>query len=331
MEKITDLASHTEFLVRFGFLGVAIFVMLVIAPFVHRLLASRTATTATLLVGGLFLFLFAATDFIRATFPNVLPQPVGMFKGMVRGVSISVGVALKADLPDEDDGRPFMKWEHDRAERDLKNYPFVFLANEAPRCITISLQDDAQGSVNIGGEPSIFNLPIPGELQWGGQNTLYVRSIAADGRMRIEYSVRPRHGPAPKRFHADPAGDDEASCQQPERTARSFRGLISSAFAQQRPLDLETVKSRLQHSDAIVRRDMRVQLSRQGAASFSTILPLLQSGDYRLQIGALAAIAAMPPDVRARLPGAARSAATALLSHPDRTMRDTARRALDSQ
>lgn len=329
MDKITDLASHTEFLIRFGFLGVAIFVMFVLAPFVHRLLASRAATIATLSVGGLFLFLFAATDFIRATFPNMLPQPVGMYKGLVRGVHVSVGVALKADLPDEDDGRPFMKWEHDRAEKDVKNYPFVFLANEAPGCITISLQNEMHASANIGGEPTIYNLPIPRDLHWGAQNTLYLRAIGAEGRERIEYFVRPRNAPAPRRLHADPVGDDEASCQQPISISRGLGSLISRAFAQQGALDLDTVKSRLQHADAIVRRDMRVQLSRQGAAAFDTILPLLQSGDYRLQIGALAAIAAMPPDVRARLPSAARAAAAALLSHPDRTMRDTARRALD--
>ena len=328
MDKIAELTAYTEYLVRFGFLGVAVFLILIVAPLVQGLLKSPVATKATLATGGLFLILFGVINLIRLTFPSLLPQPVAMFKGMVQGIPTSTTVAIKADLPDADDDRPFMKWEHDRVKREVKNFPFVFLSSEAPKCLTISVQSDAADAGNIGGEPSIFNLPIPSDLRWTPDNALYARSIVADGRMRLEYSLRGGNASDARRFQADPAGDDEASCQRVAGSAGPLFQLISTAFAGDAQLDLKSVASRLSHADAIVRRDMRVQLSRQGSNAFDTILPLLQSGDYRLQLGALAAVAGMAPEIRARLPAPARSAASALLSHSDRTMRETAQRAL---
>ena len=55
MDKIAELTAYTEYLVRFGFLGVAVFLILIVAPLVQGLLKSPVATKATLATGGLFL------------------------------------------------------------------------------------------------------------------------------------------------------------------------------------------------------------------------------------------------------------------------------------
>ena len=70
MDKIAELTAYTEYLVRFGFLGVAVFLILIVAPLVQGLLKSPVATKATLATGGLFLILFGVINLIRLTFPH---------------------------------------------------------------------------------------------------------------------------------------------------------------------------------------------------------------------------------------------------------------------
>jgi hypothetical protein len=113
------------------------------------------------------------------------------------------------------------------------------------------------------------------------------------------------------------------------KLARNLTEPFDVAWAQesQQP-GSENLITRLRSADPLIRRNARVDLSEQGTQGFDTIARLLSESDYRLQIGAAAALAAMPDDARRQMPPVIRQRLTELRSHPDRTMQATADRAL---
>jgi hypothetical protein len=76
------------------------------------------------------------------------------------------------------------------------------------------------------------------------------------------------------------------------------------------------------------RRDARIDLSRQGAEALNIISQLLDSGNYRIQLGALIALSEMPDNQRKRAPPALVDKARVLLNHNDAAMREAAARAI---
>jgi hypothetical protein len=71
-----------------------------------------------------------------------------------------------------------------------------------------------------------------------------------------------------------------------------------------------------------------MELSKLGAAAIPIIENLLSSKDYRLRLGGLVAVADMPPQLRAQLPGSIMDRVRTYTGHIDPAIRDAAVRAL---
>jgi hypothetical protein len=94
--------------------------------------------------------------------------------------------------------------------------------------------------------------------------------------------------------------------------------------------DLQFWVERLRSDDPLVRRDARTQLGNMGENALAGIAAALRSGEYRLYLGGLEALAGMPPATRCKLLADSpdiRAAVDQLSSNADQTVRDSAGRA----
>jgi len=332
MQDVADLTKMAEFVTRFGFLGIGLLFALLLAPFFLKVMNSKPLAILCAMLGIVFGVIFAAIDVIRTAAPGLLPARTVMVSGSLRQVDSNLAALVRSDL--EEETVAYARREYDRNVRDKVNVPFFFLTRdrELPSCLLIELRPLVEGGreVNIGtlaNEPLLMNVPLEKEDLLRGLRQVVTVELGG-GRITGTLQRRLDGADVTPATPLRQLGDNERACGAQLRKTSGFR-LVSTAWAQGAPRrsTQETI-ARLQSSDPNVRRDARIDLSTQGTAAFDTIKGLLGTSDYRLQIGAAAAVAAMPDEVRRQTPPAVRQQLQALLRHSDQTMRDTAKLAL---
>src|SRR5207245_336926 len=97
---------------------------------------------------------------------------------------------------------------------------------------------------------------------------------------------------------------------------------------QQLSPNINIIQQALENDDAFVRRNARFYLAKMGIDAIPIINQLLSSGNYRLELGGLAALAEMPPELRVQMPDEIKKQVKRRIDSPDPTTKETAARAL---
>jgi hypothetical protein len=125
-----------------------------------------------------------------------------------------------------------------------------------------------------------------------------------------------------------PLRDVDLGCVTTRDHSMEESSVFRWAFAQSVVSDSDIVE-RLQSDDVFTRREERIALSKRGEGAFELIKRLLAREDsYRLQLGAVVALAGMPEDQRKKAPASLLEKVRSLRNYQDKTMRDTAVQAL---
>jgi hypothetical protein len=83
----------------------------------------------------------------------------------------------------------------------------------------------------------------------------------------------------------------------------SLRGWVDPrAFARSSTSNVQNFSLRLKSDDIFTRRDARIDLSKQGPQTIEIAKQFLNSGEYRLQLGALVSLSTLPEQQQKQLP-----------------------------
>jgi hypothetical protein len=89
---------------------------------------------------------------------------------------------------------------------------------------------------------------------------------------------------------------------------------------------VEDFSLRLKSDDVFTRRNARIDLSKQGPQTVEIAKQLLNSEDYRLQLGALVSLSIMPEQEQKQLPSDVLGKVHEFTNNHDPTIRETAER-----
>lgn len=216
-------------------------------------------------------------------------------------------------------GNAYTKREFDLERENTFNFPFLLVTADAPACLALAL-------VSTGGNDRIDvfnNAPISDDDMT--DNTEILAQFGEDYRgplLRVWREVR--RAPKGRATVYRPIGGAERGCMT--ASGENAWSIIGRAYAQKAPA---AITDRLQSDDAFTRRDARIDVSKDAGSKLNLVGNLLvDDGNYRLQLGAAVAIAAMPEDERKKLPDAITDKLRELRGASDKTMRDTAVQAL---
>jgi hypothetical protein len=250
--------------------------------------------------------------------------------GQVSKVPQDTRVALQGG--DVLNTRPFMRRENDADDITSANHRFIF-----PRrtfdCLMLAVTlPDAR-------EPKIFSVPVPAVSPAARDDELYVRvHFGPDGTPKPNVVwIRSGHQQIGEQQAArEMKGEDVSCAAQPAPAVRSSNtlGLFGRAHAQGvsvKPLSPDAAAKLLQSDDPFVRRKARQDLGAIGLQAEPTLQGLLDSQNYRSQIGAVEAINAMKPEARSQLSSKIWKDVEALTTSPDPSLSQAAERALSKR
>jgi hypothetical protein len=332
MFDIVELTQTTEYVLRYGFLGVGLLLLIGIAPILWKATHMKWAAMASAFIGILLISLFAATDFIQRIFPDWLPAQIVLVGGELQKRNIEFVTLIRSDLDHE--RHAYIRREFDPFDQNLRKIRFFFLTRKEnlPKCLVLELQPLAtmrpeQGFDILGDEPIVFNVPLETAKLRQNSHMLVIRLEPIGGALSADFQYGQNRGGS-----AGPLtqlGAQERDCTRARSEAQTTRqGWLGIRAAHAQPSFVTTTEDRLLSADPLIRRDARIDLSRQGPAAFEQLGSLLGSDQYRLQLGAAAAIAAMPRAERDLLTPELRRQLEVLTRDPDTTLSTTARRAL---
>jgi hypothetical protein len=275
----------------------------------------------------MFLLIFGALDIITRHFPTLIVTREPLFVGRVANVNQDFGVKLTGG--DMVSTRPFMRRENDANDINVAHHRFVFMRRRF-ECLILAVTPEK-------GDSKFFYIPIPGSTEIKADSELFIRGP--------KWSVvwlqddAPIGQPKPSR---ELMPDEEASCVStaPPTKGANIRGnglfdFFGLAIAQgtsfPKQLSADSLATLLQSDDPFVRRKARRDLGAIGPEAEPTLKRLLESGNYREQIGAVEAINAMKPDARSSLKSDVWRNVEGLKKNADPSLRDSAQRALTNR
>jgi hypothetical protein len=216
-------------------------------------------------------------------------------------------------------GFAYTKREHDLNQENIFNFPFLLVTSSAPSCLAVGIESTDRSTEQS--EASVFNISPVSTSDMAANVEIVVKLSSERGKPVLKVSREIGGTPSGKTDTFQPLGNTELGCAS--EGAKAPWSIFPRAFAQSRPSETQYIQ-KLQSDDVFTRRDARISLSKEDQ-NFNLIGTLLaRDDDYRIQLGALAALAAMPEEQRKKAPTSVLDKVRSLRASKDKTMRDTA-------
>lgn len=322
--SMTEIIQSGDLIVAKGFLGVALVLIFIVGPALYLWNAERAAL-GTVFFGIGLLATYAVLDIVQKYFPDMLFE-----RRLLSGSILEIKNGFIASLQSDDyRGRiPYTKRENDPQSAELYNLPFMFLATDKPTCLTVAFSSTDPNSEIT----HVFNIAPITKEDLSAAIELKAQLLSEDAgvsRLRVWREGRDGHKLGdPVELEQLAPGKRSCKSQSPKPTS-AWLWPFSIAVAQEVGSYTDWA-GRLRNDDPLTRRDARQDLAALGVRAFPIMNQLLDmANDYRLQLGAVVALALMPEDVRKQAPADLLVNIRKLLAYKDKTMRDNALRALD--
>ena len=321
-QDLNIVIQAADFAVKYGFLAVGLLLMLLIAPALYKW---PKLAIGTAIFGLAFVVAFGVVDLIRVVAPQWLGSQRVIISGAVLGVANGQQVQLRSDL--RRPGHAYTKREHDPDPKSANvfNFPFLLVTRSAPKCIALAFENTT-GNTEIS---HVFNI-TPVSIEDMKANVDILIELGRDQEKPSVKVWREIEGnPTSGATQFFPLKDSDPGCTFALATAPNAPSawhFIGRASAQAASTSIEEL---LQSDDVFTRRNARITLSKQGQTGIKKIEELLARDDnYRLQLGAAVAITALPLADRANIPPSVNDKLRSLQKASDKTLRDTAVKAL---
>lgn len=313
-----DLAQNAaDLIVKYGFLGVGVVLACMIAPAAYGVWKSKPVALATFSCGLAFVVTWGVLDIVQKNFPWLISSHRSLLNGTVLNVPNGYQVQVASDLRLV--GAAYLKREFDQQNPAIYNFPFLLLSSAAPKCLSVGISNN---NPNSEAGSSGFNVgPIsPDDLK--SEIVLVAQAERQDKGFVLKVWRESGGVQIGARSTIKPLADNAEGCSY-GRTADVGGWLVSTAHAQTSAPDLP---ARLKSDDLFTRRNARIELAKQGPDAADKTRALLDTTDYRLQLGALVALSIMTADELKKLPPDIAGKVRELTSSSDPTIRETAAR-----
>jgi hypothetical protein len=299
-------------------------------------LITKRDQLVSFVVGGIglaFLVLFGAINFYATNHDLIITQRVPIVMIGVINVPANYGVALEP--AGNDPPLPYVQRETNRGHNENFNHRFIVVRRPIFSCATLFLSPKGANSYG-------FDLQVGDEVA-DGRTEILMRPQIKEGSTPVLKAEWQRDGnPTGKTqtitaLPLNPATQDSvpgcvetASSGKTEQQRGALWRAIGSAFAAEPPqASLQAFVARLDSNDTITRRQARRDLSALGDDALPIIEQLLNQSSYRLQLGALQALAELPDASKSKIPEAIWAKRPELASDQDATMREVAKYAFN--
>jgi hypothetical protein len=230
---------------------------------------------------------------------------------------------------------PYVQRETNRGHSENFNHRFIVVRRPTFGCATLFVSPKGANSDG-------FDLQVADSDADGRTEILMRAQIKAGSPLVLKAEWQRDGNPIGKTqtFTAlprDPITQDSSpGCAETSASLETNRKhgalwqVISSAFAAKgTSASLEAFEARLESDDTLTRRQARRDLSAAGDDALPIIEQLLDRSSYRLQLGALQALAELPEASKIKISGAIWAKRPELVSYRDSTMREVAQHAFN--
>jgi hypothetical protein len=323
MQPDIELLTKTaDFVVKYGFLAVGLVLILIIAPAIYKLAGAKRLGLGTATFGLAFVIAYGVINLISVVAPQWISAQRVMISGVVLGVPNGQQLQIKSDLRRL--GQAYTKREFDAQRANTFNFPFILVTADAPSCLAVAIVSTDKNADNS----PLFNIS-PVSVDDMAPNIEILAEVVEEQDGSALKVWREANGKQTTREAIlKPLRDDELGCATKRGAWMGDWSVFRSAFAQSAVSDSDIVE-RLQSDDVFTRREARIALSERGEGAFELIEKLLMRKDnYRLQLGAVVALAGMPEYQRKKASASLLEKVRSLRNSPDKTMRDAVVQAL---
>jgi hypothetical protein len=335
--EITFVQGIADVIIKYGFLGLGLVLIIIIPPLIWG--KSRRFALVSLSAGLAFLVTFGVLSIVAQFFPWLIISKNPVLFGMVREIPNGFGLHVRDN--EWRVGQAYLKRENHPDNASLFNEYFLLVPVLEPKCLGIIID-----STDPNKEQS-FSYNIEG-LEFGdvaSMRELILHSIRnSDGSISLtgwreqdKQRVDPPLKIAERKSGETVCGDDSSN-----RAESVFWKIFEAAQAAEHspippsvkaspnpsPVDRGKIEAALQSDDPFVRRSARSSLAKLGTDAAPIMGDLLSSGNYRLELGSLAAISEMSEEQRAGLPNQIKKQIEIYTTSCDPAIRETAVRAL---
>lgn len=321
--ELQSLNGLATFLNLYGYVGVALLLGLVAWYFYKRPYMPGFWVTGTFALT--FLIIFGALDIVTRYFPTLIVARDPLFVGRVANVAQDMGVRLSAG--DYLNTRPYLRRENDADDVAVAHHRFIFLRRHFDCLILAVTPGDSR-------EPRFYVVPVPAGGEAKADAELYIRgpkwsAVWLQGEKPVGEPKPARELQPSEPIVCDPSPPPAKAAAARVESWFAFLGqAIAQGLDPKKPPSSQSLATLLQSDDPFVRRQARQDIGAMGLAAEPTLQQFLGSNNYRLQIGAVEAISAMKGDARKSLKGDTWKEVEALKASPDRSLRESAQRAL---
>ena len=318
VEKIIPIA---DLIVKYGFLAVGLVLTLVIAPFMNKFWEARTLTITVASFGVAFVVAWGVLDIVQRFFPALISSSDSVLAGVVLEVPNGYRAEVESDLRTTA-GSAYLRREKDRHDRPLFHFPFVLVGTQSPTCIAVVVVNNDPNAET--GQSGFKIAPISKDDF--KPNAAVVAKAKPDGnnfRLLVWREAGGRQVNKP--VELNPLASDDPGCTVGQSVG-FWEWAFPSAFAQSNIAKVQEFSLRLKSDDVFTRRNARIDLSKQGTQTAEIAKQLLNSEEYRLQLGALVALSIMPEQELKQLPPDVLQKVRGFTNSRDPTINETAKR-----
>jgi hypothetical protein len=317
-EPLKFFQEVVDVIITYGIPALGLVLIVIVPPITIRWAKSRSIGYASGSAGLAFLITYGVFSIVAQYFPWLLS------KSVLSGMVWEVPDGFKVEVRDNERrvGYGYLKRENHPNDPRLFNEYFLLYPVRDPRCLAIIIDSTDPNKE----QESIYNVEGLEKSDVTSRKDLILhakRTPQGDIKLNGWREQDGQHVPPPlnvdKQTSAEHlCGDDNED--QPAKHSDLFGNIFAVAHAAgkspqpanpgPRPAEtnprpplktLENIKAALQNDDAFVRRDARSNLAKLGPNAAPILSELLSSGNYRLELGSLAAIAEMTKEQRAGL------------------------------
>lgn len=326
--NVTNVASLTaDLIIKYGFLGVGLALVIIIAPIIYAIWKSRTLTAVAINFGLAFIITWGVLDVVQQYFPYLIASKRALLYGVVIKVPNGYQVQIASDLRKV--GSAYLKRENDADDRNLSSFMFLLVAVDRPNCLSLAIANTNPRSET--GASAFKIMPISDSDLKNDTDIVVEAQQQADKTFQLSVWRESGEKMLGKALVLKPLDNDTPGCAAGQ-SATLLDRLSIAAFAQSDFRDqnytaqFQDYSARLKDDDLFTRRDARIQLSKESKNSLELTKQFLNSDNYRLQLGALVALSLKPEGDRKNLPPDILSKIREFKTNSDPTIHDTASR-----
>lgn len=316
MNDIQLLTQTADFIVKYGFLAVGLVLIGLIAPVIYKFSEAKLIALATLCFGLAFVIAYGVLGILTIVAPSWVSAQRVMLIGIIRNVPNGKTTQIQSDLWEV--GHAFIKREHDRQADNLFDFRFVLLTERAPSCLEIGLVSTDPHS----DDSALFTVAPISDADMAADIQLVAQVGGEPDAPALSFWREQKNRRLGAPLTLQPSKGTEPGCAR-VRTASAPWSLFGLALAQ--PAPTADLTAKLQSDDVFTRRDARIALSKKTDDDLKLLASLVARDDnYRLQLGAVVALADVPDELRKKAPAGLFDKVRSLRNSSDKTMRDAA-------